>query len=70
MVRMFGNKENKKQRLAQIPTIIQTHQPVRRSLIARMLGVRRSTITKDINMLAKKGVRLAEDDKGRLSMPE
>ncbi len=70
MVRMFGNKEKKKERLAQIPKIIQTHQPVRRSFIAQLLGVRRSTLSKDINMLAKKGVRLAEDDKGRLSMPD
>lgn len=67
---MFGNKDKKKERLAQIPEMVKTHQPVRRSMLARLLGVRRSTITKDINMLERKGVRLAEDHKGRLSLPE
>ena len=65
---MFGDKAKKKENLTAIPKIIKTHQPVRRSLIARLLNVQRSTVTKYITTLESQGIKLVEDQKGRLSL--
>jgi DeoR/GlpR family transcriptional regulator of sugar metabolism len=68
---MFGNKSDKQARLAKIATLVaQSAGGITQAALAAALGVARSTIHKDLVTLERKGVRLAEDDSGRLSWPD
>ena len=68
---MFGNKQQKRNRLAQMTDII-TKSPagITQAALARLLGVGRSTVHKDLRALEKRGVRLSEDRRGRLHRSE
>jgi predicted DNA-binding transcriptional regulator YafY len=64
---MLGNKDEKRNRLNQIVSIVtRSAGGVTQASLAQMLGVGRSTINKDLVTLEKRGVRLAEDGQGRL----
>ncbi len=67
---MFGNKQAKQKRLKDLTQLIQTRGPVSQAELARQLRVKRSTVYKDVQTLTKKGVRLAEDTKGWLELPQ
>ena len=64
---MFGNKDQKRSRLEQMAVLI-TQAPlgITQAALARLLGVGRSTVNKDLVALERRGVRLSEDRKGRL----
>ncbi len=64
---MFGNKKNKLGRLEKIGKLAQRYDGVTQADLSRELGVPRGTINKDLAVIQEKiGVRLAEDDNGRL----
>lgn len=64
---MFGNKDEKRSRLEQIVELVaKSSSGITQAALARTLGVGRSTINKDLVTLHQRGVRLAEDSKGRL----
>ena len=64
---MFGKKDEKQNRLERMVEIIaKSPQGITQAALARLLGVGRSTVNKDLVALEKRGVRLAEDSKGRL----
>jgi len=64
---MFGNKDKKRSRLEQMVEIIaKSPAGITQAALARLLGVGRSTINKDLHSLEKRGVRLSEDRRGRL----
>ena len=65
---MFGSKKRKKTRLCRITRLLeQANRPLTQAELAQRVGVRRSTIYKDLAVLEEKGVLLAEDDAGKLS---
>jgi biotin operon repressor len=67
---MYGNKAAKRERLAKIAAVVaQSTGGITQAALAKALGVARSTINKDLVALERCGIRLAEDDKGRLSWP-
>lgn len=64
---MFGNKNNKVDRLERLSEIIKREDGVSQADLSRKLGVSRGTINKDLSVIQEKiGVRLAEDENGRL----
>jgi predicted DNA-binding transcriptional regulator YafY len=64
---MFGNKDDKNKRLEQMVEIIaKAPVGITQAALAHLLGVGRSTISKDLVTLEKRGVRLSEDRRGRL----
>ena len=64
---MFGNKNEKQNRLEQMVEIIaKAPAGITQAALARLLGVARSTISKDLVTLEKRGVHLSEDRRGRL----
>jgi predicted DNA-binding transcriptional regulator YafY len=64
---MFGNKDKKRNRLEQMVEIIaKAPGGITQAALARLLGVGRSTVNKDLRSLEKRGVRLSEDRRGRL----
>jgi predicted DNA-binding transcriptional regulator YafY len=64
---MFGNKDDKSKRLEQMVEIIaKAPAGITQAALSRLLGVGRATVNKDLVTLHKRGVRLAEDKKGRL----
>jgi predicted DNA-binding transcriptional regulator YafY len=68
---MYGDKDKKNSRLAQIIEIIKAAGAgITQAALALRLGVSRSVINKDLVTLHTQGVRLAEDDEGRVSWPE
>ncbi len=67
---MFGNKSDKQARLEKIAALVaQSGAGITQAALARALGVTRATIHKDLVALEQKGVRLVEDDAGRLFWP-
>lgn len=67
---MYGNKNEKRERLEKIAaTVAQAPGGVTQAALARALGVSRATIGKDLTRLELLGVRLAEDEHGRLTWP-
>jgi len=64
---MFGNKDEKRNRLNRMAQVI-AHSPqgITQAALARVLGVGRSTVNKDLQVLEKQGVRLSQDRRGRL----
>ncbi len=68
---MFGNKDEKNKRLEQMVEIIaKAPAGTTQAVLARLLGVGRSTVNKDLVALEKRGVRLSEDRRGRLFRSE
>ncbi|MCX7839997.1 MAG: helix-turn-helix domain-containing protein [Anaerolineae bacterium] len=66
---MFGSKQGKQQRLEQWVDLLQNHPTgLSPSEIARQLRVPRSTVHRDLIALEKRGVLLAEDSRGRISL--
>jgi len=64
---MFGNKGAKRNRLEQMADIIgKAPRGITQAALARLLGVGRSTVHKDLMALEKRGVRLSQDHRGRL----
>lgn len=68
---MFGSKKGKQQRLERMVHLLQGRPAgVSPSEIAQQLGVPRSTVHRDLVALEKRGVLLAEDPRGRVSLFE
>jgi predicted DNA-binding transcriptional regulator YafY len=68
---MFGNKDEKQNRLERMVEIIaKSPAGITQAALARLLGVGRSTVNKDMATLEKRGVRLSEDRRGRLHRTE
>lgn len=68
---MYGDKDEKQQRLKKIVALAaRSARGITQAALARALGVTRATINKDLVALHKRGVRLAEDDKGRILLPD
>lgn len=66
---MFGNKKSKQQRLARVVGLLEQHPGgLSQSEIAKQLRVQRSTVHRDLVALDKRGVLLAEDPRGRISL--
>lgn len=66
---MFGNKKGKQQRLDQLVGLLHDHPAgLSQSQIAQQLCVPRSTVHRDLVALEKRGVLLAEDPHGRISL--
>jgi len=66
---MFGTKEQKRERLFQLVEMVQAHPGISQAKLARVLGVNRSTILRDLAELEEMGIRLWEDA-GRLYLAE
>ena len=67
---MYGDKGEKQARLAQMARLVaQSSGGITQAELALALGISRATVCKDLVQLEERGVRLAEDDAGRLSMP-
>ncbi len=65
---MFGSKQDKIDRLAQIVEILQRSPlGVSQAELASLLGVPRSTITRDLPILEERGFLLQEDE-GKVSI--
>ncbi len=68
---MYGNKQQKTDRLGRLVALVaKAGKGISQAALAQRLGVSRAVINKDLVTLHVRGVRLAEDDKGRLSLPE
>jgi DNA-binding IclR family transcriptional regulator len=66
---MFGTKRGKQQRLEKIVDLLGKHPGgLSQSEIARTIKVERSTVYRDLATLEKRGVLLAEDGHGRISL--
>lgn len=63
---MFGNKADKRERLARLVDAVQSTPGITQAELARRLQVNRSTILKDLICLSEMGIRLAQDDEGGL----
>jgi predicted DNA-binding transcriptional regulator YafY len=65
---MYGSKGEKQKRLEKLAALI-TLGPgcLTQAALARLLGVAPSTIANDLATLERLGVRLAEDEYGRLA---
>jgi biotin operon repressor len=64
---MFGNKDEKRSRLEQMVVLVaKSTGGMTQAALARALGVTRSTVNKDLQILEKRGVRLSQDRRGRL----
>lgn len=68
---MFGSKDKKQERLEKIAVLVaRSVGGITQAALAKALGVTRATIYRDLVVLEQKGIRLAEDDAGRLSWPD
>ncbi len=67
---MFGNKQDKRERLAKLVDLVQAHPGISQAELARLLNVNRSTIFKDLTVLSELGIRLAQDDNGGLYLAD
>lgn len=66
---MFGSKKAKQARLERMVDLLHGHPGgLPPSEIARQLRVPRSTVHRDLVALEKRGVLLAEDPRGRISL--
>ncbi len=68
---MYGDKYGKQQRLKKLVALAaRSAGGISQAALARALGVTRATVHKDLVALHKRGVRLAEDDQGRILLPD
>ncbi len=66
---MFGSKRGRTNRLEQIVNLLeQNPMGLSQSEIARTMGVERSTISRDLGALEKRGVRLVQDERARVTL--
>jgi DNA-binding IclR family transcriptional regulator len=66
---MFGSKQAKQDRLEQIVQVLEGNPGgLTQSEIARRVRRQRSTVHRDLLALDKRGVLLAEDERGRVSL--
>lgn len=65
---MFGNKRRKRERLERMAQLVEREKGITQAELARRLDVHRSTVGKDLVTLEERGVLLAEDERGRLSL--
>jgi DNA-binding IclR family transcriptional regulator len=66
---MFGSKRGKQDRLDKIVGLLERNPGgLSQSEIARRVRAERSTVHRDLAALEKRGVLLAEDDRGRVSL--
>lgn len=63
---MFGNKDEKRERMAKLVDLVVAQPGITQAKLARMLGVNRSTVFKDLVNLSELGIRLSQDDRGGL----
>ncbi|MCW1967691.1 MAG: helix-turn-helix domain-containing protein [Anaerolineae bacterium] len=59
---MFGNKQDKDDRLHQLVSIVRACRPasITQAELARRLGVQRSTVLKDLDVLQAKGLYIVD----------
>ena len=66
---MFGSKKGRQERLEQMTELIAEHpEGIQQSELAQLLGIPRCTVKRDLPILEDRGVLLAEDEQGRLSL--
>lgn len=66
---MFGNKRKKARRLETIGELLGGSDGLTQAQLARMLGVSRGTINKDLAILQERtGILVSEDDRGILRL--
>ena len=66
---MFGSKRGKQNRLEKIVGLLERNPGgLSQSEIAKRVRTERSTVHRDLAALEKRGVLLAEDDLGRVSL--
>jgi predicted transcriptional regulator len=65
---MYGDKEAKQKRLQALVAILAQAGWLTQANLARLLGVSRSTLYKDLLALHELGVLLAEDQAGRIGL--
>lgn len=65
---MFGNKQAKESRLEQIVSLLEQHGSMSQAELAAHLRVPRSTVLRDLPALEDRGVLLAEDCAGHVSL--
>lgn len=66
---MYGDKDEKRARLGRLAELLAAPaQGVRQAALAKMLGVARSTVRRDLADLEQLGVLLAEDRDGRITL--
>jgi DeoR/GlpR family transcriptional regulator of sugar metabolism len=64
---MFGNKDEKRNRLQQMATLVQKAGGITQAELARRLGVTRGTVNKDLSIVQDEtGALFWEDEDGRL----
>lgn len=64
---MFGSKQGKQDRLAQYEKLLDA-EALTPAQIAARLGLPRSTVLRDLPELEEQGVRLEEEESGRLRL--
>jgi predicted DNA-binding transcriptional regulator YafY len=64
---MFGSKQGKQERLAQYRELL-SEEELTQAQIAKRLGVPRSTVLRDLADLDEQGIKLDEDECGRLRL--
>lgn len=64
---MFGSKQGKQERLGQYKELL-GEEALTTAEIARVLGVPRSTVLRDLPELEDQGVKLEEEADGRLRL--
>lgn len=67
---MFGNKDEKRERLAVLVDQVMLNPGIKAAELARRLGVNRSTVLKDLTVLSEMGIWLSEDEHGGLYVLE
>jgi Fic family protein len=65
---MFGDKQDKQQRLEQMAQVIERRPGISQAELARAMNMPRSTVKRDLPTLEKAGVLLSEDARGRLAL--
>lgn len=70
VMNMFGNKQDKRARLAREVDLLHAHNEISIEDMARAVGVDRATIESDLVSLDDAGVKLYEGKRGRLGLPD
>ena len=65
---MFGSKKDKQKRLKNMTTLIAKNPGIKPAQVAKKMSAHRSTVMRDLVSLEKRGVLLAEDRRGGLSL--
>ena len=63
---MFGNKQDKQQRLNQMTAVIVHNPGIKPAQVAQKMSAHRSTVMRDLASLEQRGVLLSEDHRGGL----